>query len=523
MSDPSTTDSTADRSAVEPIVVSYQGSDVYITVRLPADGEEAPSLEQAVHVLASSPMNHLDKNALARALKNPGGPVAMVGEVAPPRGLEENWFIVASPNRLTAYVVPVPTKVTDDPDAPTVAPMVSATAIRKQLTEQGITRGVLNDALEAFADRSELTEMLQVAQGEAAVEGRDARIERAEAVLLASASHEPVVREDGSVDHHATTGQQFVEEGTVIATRTPPIEGREGWDIVGNPKPARAVRDQTLDSLAGQNTEVRGDLLLTTSAGRPTERGSRIDVLPVFAVEGDLDYSVGNIDFAGDVTVRGDVKPGFSIKATGSVTVYGMTEHATIHAGGDITLQGAVGKIEADDYGEGVEHEPEIVADGNLTANYLHSIAVELLGEATINREMVNCQLMAGSVRMPSKGRIVGGTTVAKMEVECGTLGSQNGVTTHVQLHAKRSDGPAVLRVLEAVHPGVKVNVSGAILDVEDDLKSASFWQLEGEVVRLDGMASVQDLIALAEATDRRPPTLPGEADQAPDATEAAA
>lgn len=68
-------------------------------------------------------------------------------------------------------------------------------------------------------------------------------------------------------------------------------------------------------------------------------------------------------------------------------------------------------------------------------------------------------------------------------------------VTTHVQLHAKRSDGPAVLRVLETVHPGVKVNVSGALLDVEDDLKSSSFCEREGDVVRLDGLASVQDRV----------------------------
>ena len=65
--------------------------------------------------------------------------------------------------------------------------------------------------------------------------------------------------------------------------------------------------------------------------------------------------------------------------------------------------------------------------------------------------------------------------------------------------------------------------MSGAILDVEDELKSSSFWQLEGDVVRLDGMATVQDLIALAEATDRRPPELPDEPNEEPDTTEAAA
>ena len=287
------------------------------------------------------------------------------------------------------------------------------------------------------------------------------------------------------------------------------------------------MRDETLDSLAGENTEVRGSELVATSPGRPVVRGSRIDVLPVFAVEGDLDYSVGNIDFAGDVTVRGDVMPGFSIHATGSVTVYGMTEHATIHAGGDLILQGVVGLIEADDHGDGMEHEAEIVVGGNLTAQYLHNIAVEVAGEAIVNREMVNCQIVADRVELPSKGRIVGGVTAAKLEIECGTLGSNNGVSTHMQLHAKRSEGPAVLRGLAAVHAGVKINVTGALLEVEDDLPSGSFWQLEGEVVRMDALASVQDLVALAEATDRRPPQLPdeqaGEPDTTADATEAAA
>jgi hypothetical protein len=77
-------------------------------------------------------MNHLDKDSLARALHDQTGLPTPVGEVAPPRGLEESWFIVVSPNRLAAYLVPNPMKATDDPDAPLVTPVVSAIAIRKQ-------------------------------------------------------------------------------------------------------------------------------------------------------------------------------------------------------------------------------------------------------------------------------------------------------------------------------------------------------------------------------------------------------
>ena len=146
------------------------------------------------------------------------------------------------------------------------------------------------------------------------------------------------------MDHHGTAAQRFVDEGTVIATRKPPVQGRDDRDVFGSARPAKAVR--SLESLLGENTEIRGEELLATSPGRSVERGSEINVLPVFAVEGDRDYSVENIDFAGDETVRGDVMPGFSINATGSVTVSGMSEHATIRAGGDLIVQGVVGLIE---------------------------------------------------------------------------------------------------------------------------------------------------------------------------------
>jgi hypothetical protein len=129
---------------------------------------------------------------------------------------------------------------------------------------------------------------------------------------------------------------------------------------------------------------------------------------------------------------------------------------------------------------------------------------------------------VADRVELPAKARIVGGMTIAKLEIECGTLGSQHGVSTNLQLQANRTLAPVRLRGLAVVHAGVKINVTGAILDVGDDLPSASFWRLEGDVIRLDGLSTVQDMIALAEATDRRPTTLAREADEAHDATEAA-
>lgn len=38
----------------------------------------------------------------------------------------------------------------------------------------------------------------------------------------------------------------------------------------------------------------------------------------------------GNIDFPGEVRIKGDVKPGFSVKAKGDILIGGVIEAATV-------------------------------------------------------------------------------------------------------------------------------------------------------------------------------------------------
>ncbi len=113
--------------------------------------------------------------------------------------------------------------------------------------------------------------------------------------------------------------------------------------------------------MLGPGTEIDGDTIVSSFAGRPFFREGRIQVLAVYEVNGDLDFSVGNIDFVGDVIIRGDIKPGYSIHTSGSVTVRGTTEHATIIAGQHIVLTGVLG------HGEIV-----LEAGGDITAQFIH-------------------------------------------------------------------------------------------------------------------------------------------------------
>lgn len=46
-----------------------------------------------------------------------------------------------------------------------------------------------------------------------------------------------------------------------------------------------------------------------------------------------VDNSTGDIDYEGDVVVKGNVLAGFTVKATGDITVSGIVEGATVIAG----------------------------------------------------------------------------------------------------------------------------------------------------------------------------------------------
>ena len=77
-----------------------------------------------------------------------------------------------------------------------------------------------------------------------------------------------------------------------------------------------------------------------------------LSVVNVYEVNGNLDMSMGNIDFNGDVNITGSVRSGVTVHAMGSIYVGGFVEGATLIAGKDIVLKDGVntknsGKIEA--------------------------------------------------------------------------------------------------------------------------------------------------------------------------------
>lgn len=150
-----------------------------------------------------------------------------------------------------------------------------------------------------------------------------------------------LVEVDGKVNYHSINVTEFVKKGDVLAVLEEGMEGRAGFDVYGGtiaPKKKAVCR-----LVAGPGAELSGDSKSVTAVldGMPTLKGNSnaVCVNSVYATGSDVDMKVGDINFDGDVLIKGSVKEGFKIRAGNAITVMGDVAEASLVAGGNITVE----------------------------------------------------------------------------------------------------------------------------------------------------------------------------------------
>ncbi|MBD2847570.1 DUF342 domain-containing protein [Paenibacillus sp. IB182496] len=181
---------------------------------------------------------------------------------------------------------------------------------------------------------------LLIARGKPPVPGQDARLD-----LFFSEKIESLFTEvKGQVDFKNHMNIPSVKSGDVIAKKEPAVEGEPGYDVFGQtllPRPAKDIR-----ILARKNVEITPEsIVIARQPGRPRVTGGQIkyfDINTAFIVPGDVDMQTGNIVFAGDVIVYGDVQDNMIIESLGNIYVSGSVFNATLTATGSIAVKGNV-------------------------------------------------------------------------------------------------------------------------------------------------------------------------------------
>lgn len=294
--------------------------------------------------------------------------------------------------------------------------------VQRLLSENGIKYGVQQDTITKLLELQSSEREWTIASGRPAQNGLNARLEYQDALRRTGGT--PTFLPDGRVDFRELNNIVVVSEGQILATRVPPTSGVPGRDVLSNELPAVSGRDLVWP--VGKGVSVVGDQLVASVDGQVVLKSGRVNVLPVYEISGDVDYSTGNVRFNGNVHVHGSVKPGFTIQAEGDIKISGGVDSATVICGGTLTVGAGI-------QGQG---RGEIKVEGDVYSRFIENCKVTAGGEIVIGEDIMHSQVYAGrSIQVGGrKGLIVGGVIRATDSVECKVLGAALGTPTCLEV-----------------------------------------------------------------------------------------
>jgi uncharacterized protein (DUF342 family) len=310
------------------------------------------------------------------------------------------------------------------------------------LNSHKVVYGIDEAALKRMVEIPILRHEVCVAHGKKPIDGKDGELTYK---FDTNMNSKPKIRPDGSVDYWSIHSVEMVEEGQVIAIYTEPTSSENGMTV--SAKPLLAKRGKPLPPLRGKGFSCAEDgrTYVADLAGKIELVNGGIRISQVYEISGDVGLATGNIDFHGDVVIHGNVTPGASVKATGSITVDGTCENCMLEARKDIILRGGVLGGE----------KTNIRSGGNIHAKFFEYCQVQAEGyidaESALGSRMISYDriFLAGK-----KANLVGGYAYATSGLEVNTIGNSSEVKT-------------------SIHVGVSTDILKELVDAQKQQKDA--------------------------------------------------
>lgn len=224
-----------------------------------------------------------------------------------------------------------------------------------------------------------------------------------------------------------------VRPGQVIAIITKEIPGKPGFKVNGEkvePRKVRKVKMPKCGINVEEYLEDRTYTYVSMIAGNARKFFNEIQVTRDFIVNGDLDYTKGNIDFVGNVGIYGDVKSGFTIKAGGDIMIDGNVEHnARVITPKNITVKKTVRC--------GMENGM-FEAGGDVTAHTIINSKIYSNGNVFVKDYIGDSEVYCDGVFASSWGTILGSTIEAVGGINVNKVGKKDGVAKN-ELYSGKS------------------------------------------------------------------------------------
>lgn len=292
------------------------------------------------------------------------------------------------------------------------------------LAKSGVRYGIKEDMIRNIVAQAWYNEKVAVAEGKPAEDGRDGKIE----FLFSTdeTKHGPTIAEDGTVDYHDLNIIQNVKPGEPLAEKNPPLPGVPGMNVLGDEINARVGKDVPFP--IGKNvtfSQENQNLIVAQIAGQPRLISGKIHVFPVFEVQGDVDFSTGNINFVGDIIIKGGILEGFVVKGDANITVFGPVSGCIVEAVGNVILN----------KGMHGQDKGMITAGEDIVAKFLEHATIRAGRNIKATDGIIQCNANAKKsvIAEGKKGMIIGGRVSAGEEVRARVIGNYLATPTEIE------------------------------------------------------------------------------------------
>jgi uncharacterized protein (DUF342 family) len=373
-----------------------------------------------------------------------------------------------SPDKLEAIIV-IHTEE-KDPDKL----LISESDVYQTLQQHGVTFGIQQDVVRDLCARPAkyVGARIPVAVGVPPVPGTDGTIEYP-CLEAADPQSGPKELADGRVDYYNLSSIPNVAKGQLLARKQAATAGVPGTAVTGEPIAPKAGKEAILKP--GKNVVINQEKTMIYAAidGQVsfTEK-DKVNVFPLYEVKGDVDFSVGNIDFVGTVVIRGNVLNGFRVKASGDIRVLGSVEGAELEASGSIEIKSG---IVAQDKGS-------IVAGYNVKTSFIQNANVTAGNEVIVSQSIMFSTVRAGKqiICNGAKGFIIGGVLQAGEKICARVFGNTSATPTVLEVGVKpelRSELAQIIKQLQNGYENLRKTDQGLavlnqMLQVNGDLPS---------------------------------------------------
>jgi len=393
--------------------ISYENDGVFLSVYPPVGSGRRVDLQTVLDRLARKKVRNFNRDIVQLVVtKAEKTPVKIAGPQDEIR-VDVTANVTTSPDKMQGYISFNP---------PENGRMMTLEEVLDQLGKSGIIYGINRTNLETIVKYPVYNEMICIAEGIPPANGQNGKVEFHFDIKRES---KPTILEDGRVDFRELNLIQSAEQGQVLCSLTPPVRGTAGKTVYGIDIPALDGKSAVLPRGRNVSATEDGQALIANISGQINYIDGKVNIFSTYEVPADVDNSTGNINFIGNVIIRGNVLSGFVVEAGGTIEVMGVAEGAIIKAGGDIVLRRGMQGM-----GKGI-----LVSGGDIIARYIENSNVEARNDIKAEAIMHSYIKCGNKLELSGrKGLLVGGNCKVGKEISAKVVGSYLGTVTDIEV-----------------------------------------------------------------------------------------